>query len=387
MEEQALRNEMLKNLCVKIKDRTLFFADINQDEVCSIDDSLCEFTEELIFGLDDSDLKYVIDSIESKNGYSFFSSSVHDYLVSQGSDASICFDEEQVEKYELLNKLNSTLGYEEMYFPLALGEYFFNKDKEKSYAYYKSVFDNGLPFKQGKYYYHLDRYLLLVSNPLEVISDLFKRKYSFKNDRELYNLEYLYVQIKALKLMGKEHQYYLDFLKDVRAFAQQLAFEVEEERKEKKTHNYDTDEERAHCEALSMLLEYFVFVKDVRLFYFYYRFLTDVIRSSGCTRYYHARDMFYYKLLERMKEDYPSLDFFDTIKYQNLYLPSGENVENLVDKKVMITNESGKSFEFKIISATSNQVTISPIISVYGAFGDILAHIYEDEKGKYLRVL
>lgn len=386
MEEQTLSYEEFKTLCNKIKTRTLFLDSLTQDEVYSIDDSLCEFTEELIFALDDCDIKYVISYIESKNNYSFFSSSVHDFLVSQGSDATICFDEEQVEKYELLNKLNSTLSYEEMYFPLALGEYYFNKDKEKSYAYYKSVFDNGLPFRHREYYYHLDRYLLLVSNPLEVVSDLLKRKYSFKNDRELYNLEYLYVQIKALKLMGKEHEYYLTFLKDVRAFAQQLAFEVEEERKERKTQNYDTDEERAHCELLSMLLEYFVFVKDVRLFYLYYRFLTDVIRCSGCTRYYHARDMYYYKMLERMKEDYPSLDFFDTIKSENLYLPSEENVDNLADKKIILTNESGKTFEFKVVFASDNQLTLSPIISVYGAYGEIIARIYQDEKGKYLRV-
>ena len=93
MQEQIL-NDDFRLLCSKIKDRSLF-SNMTQDEVCVIDDSLCEKTSELIFVLPASDIKFIIDFIEQKNGYSFFASSVQDFFELEASDAIIFFEEKR----------------------------------------------------------------------------------------------------------------------------------------------------------------------------------------------------------------------------------------------------------------------------------------------------
>ena len=385
MEEQNLTDDF-RLLCSKIKDRSLFSSDITQDEVCVIDDSLCEKTSELIFVLPVSDIKFIIDFIEQKNGYSFFASSVQNFFELEASDAIIFFEEKKVDLYKMLNKKVRELGYQELRFALALADYYYYINDDESKKYYQMVFENGLPVKMKGYFDHLNNYLSLIENPLEELNIMLLKDYDL-SESELHNLDYLYTLIKKAKLMGKENENYLHILKECELFARQLKSEVENDRKQRNIKNYDSDEERAYCEVLALLLEYYVFIVDMQNFKNYYNALTHAFKYSGCTRYCHARDKFYFSMLSALKSEQPDLEFFDNIKYEKLYIDGEQDIESLLNKKITLTNESGQKYEFEVVSLISNMITISPVINKYGCVGEIMAFVHNEDNINYLSLL
>ena len=67
-------------------------------------------------------------------------------------------------------------------------------------------------------------------------------------------------------------------------------------------------------------MEYYLNKKDYINTFELYKQLTEEIGRSDCTRYYHARQKYYNKMLQDMSIYYPELKFFEDIGYYKFKL-------------------------------------------------------------------
>lgn len=302
VDSELLNKLNLEYVTEKLKSQTLFDCDYSEGQIYTIDEFLRANVGSLLETLSEKEFTYAISNLKSKMQYSWFNYKLEECLIAEGMEMLFSFKKEKAQAYARLGEINYKLGYTDYYFPLALGLYYYDKDKNLSLKYYKSAFDNGLPFEYTGYYKHLENYLSLLSNPLEVINNLLERKYDYDFEDDFYNYDYLCVQMKKIELMDKQDVNYLQYLTEVVCLASRLVNDFQYDRKMKKSDDFDTELERAHCKLISLHFEYFVENEDFDNATKAYRNLTDAIKFSKCISFNKVKDELYKKLKLSMKK-------------------------------------------------------------------------------------
>lgn len=336
-------------------------------------------TEELLF----VDLKYIIkffEETEKEYGVSLTKSDLPFSLHGLTIEYKIFFEEESIPTYKKLLEFISYFGVEDAGLAYILGDhYYYQNNKEEALKYYEMIFKNGFNLCNEGYFDSLCRYLELIDNVAEKLEDLLA--YSSKAD---YDIEFINTYLLLINHLDKTDDFYLFRLNDaiektlplVRKYQNQNSgdFEIS-----------DSDIERNFCELLSLKMEYYIIKKEYQKAFEVYNQLTVEIHKSGCLRYYHIRDLFYYQMIKDMSVMYPELKFFDDI-HDATFKVIGHYSKLQENQEIVLENKGGLTFKFQVtVIYKENTVIICPILPIIGIGGGIFTTLSVIDGQIYLK--
>lgn len=347
---------------------------ITEEEATKLDDFLNDnFVDSL--KMDNKDIIRIIDNIEDIIGVSMFRLSLDWFLSEEALHADVG-DRSKHELYYKYAELISYFEFDDYGFVLSLADEIANSDREFAIKLYEHTFSNHLNYDEG-YYYKLVKYFKLLNiNPKDLLIEM------INNTEEVYkySLDFINSCLLLIINLGKNDSRYLKYIDMAIPYALKA---VENYRKTSRRVVFsDSDIERDLCELIALKFEYFVNKKDYVTAFKLYKELTKEIGKSDCTRYYHARDLFYYRMLSYMKEEYEELKFFDDFKYDNFEVVEKINdINKHVKKTITLKNSKGYLMKFKIINIYENSITLVPILPLLGEGGLVFLCIdLEDDK-------
>lgn len=340
-----------------------------------------EHVDELLV-VDNKYIVRLIELTEKELGFSLTKTELQSYLLTLTFEYRVFFCEEDINLYIKMLELISYFSFEDAGLAYILGDYYFNNNnKTEALKYYKMIFKKGFNLAKEEYFYSLSRYLeLLDNNQSEVLKELIDASPKYE-----YNIEFVDAYLLLLNYLDKKSEEYLKYIDEALTITTPLVRDYQKDY----TNDIisDSDVERNLCELLSLKMEYYVFIKDYLTAYELYNELTKEIRLSGCTRYYHARDLYYNQMLESMSEEYPELKFFDNISNKTFKIISDFDVLK-PNQQIVLEDETVKTFKFVIINIRdNNDVDIVPILPLLGIGGFIYTTLIIKNNNKYLKNL
>lgn len=348
----------------------------SDEELSKLDSYYDQHIEEVL-ELENKDIIRLIDSSEQILGYSLLKISLEYYILDIAITAYIIFDEESLNEYLKYDELISYFNFDEFGLTLALGDYYFNIDKKKSYKLYNSVFEGKRKMRTHLFIDSLKKYIELVKDPIKTLIYFLK----VLSDEDVPSLDYVNTYLILINYMDEKDSRYLGYIEEAIKISKIV---VDTYRKDySNIVPSDSDEERALCELLSRKLEYYVNKKDYIEAYKMYTELTNEIAKSDCTRYYHFRDKCYYQMISYMSEEYPDLKFFEHIHHEKFeVLEPIENINDYLKKRVTLKNSQGMIYRFKIIYIHKDyDLIIVPLLPLLGEGGYMYVTLLE-ENGK-----
>lgn len=340
-----------------------------------------EHIEELVL-CDTKEIIRILELIEDTLGYCLSQTSLNSYISNETIGIQCLFEEENMDQYNKYLELIDHFKLTDYGLGFTIADYYYEDNLEIALKYYKRVFKEGYDLSNIGYYYSLERYLkLLNKNPVE---ELIKLINASPNDGE-YSLDFVNTYLLLIINLEKDDERYIRYIEEAIKVATVVAREVQENAKSRFCFS-DTDEERNLCELLSLKFEYYVNKKEYLNAYDIYKELTHEIGLSDCTRYYHARDLFYRQMIEYMSEDYPELKFFNDIGYCKFKILTKINdINDYLNKEIMLEKESGERFKFVIVNIyEDNDITIAPILPLLGQGGLIFVSLVKENDEFYL---
>lgn len=347
-------------------------------ELIELDNYYSEnINEALLFT--DNEIIEAINYIEEKTYISSFLSELEIFFALEGIDAAYFFTENVVNTYIRYIGLMKKLNLNPYKFETVIADYYNDIDKEKAMKYYTSCFKPGFDLTETDYYYSLVKYLKNLNiNPVDKLTELIENS---PNENEV-SLDYVdTLQLRIINLK-KDDPRYIKYIDESIIPSTRLARKIQEENKNSHIPS-DSDEERNLCELLVRKQEYYVLNKDYINAMKYYHELTNEIGRSDCTRYYHARDLFYNNMLKEMSKTYKELEFLEGMKTETFEIVNEYN--KLSDlKEITLKNNAGNTFSFIVNYVHKEEnITITPKIPIIGEGGKY--HLtYKKENGKNL---
>lgn len=333
--------------------------------------------EALIF--EDDEIIKAIDYFKEKLYISSFQSELEMYLLLEAIDAKYFFTENVVDTYIRYINLMKKLNLNPYKFETVIADYYNDIDKEKAMIYYINCFKPGFDLTNTDYYYSLVNYLKNLNiNPVDKLTELIENS---PNENEI-SLDYVdTLQLRIINL-EKEDPRYIKYINESIIPSTRLARKIQEENKNSHIPS-DSDEERNLCELLARKQEYYVINKDYINAMKYYHELTNEIGRSDCTRYYHARDLFYNNMLQEMSKTYKELEFLEGMKTETFEIV--DEFSKLSDlKEITLKNNVGNTFLFIVNYVHKEEhITITPKIPIIGEGGKYYLS-YKKENGKNL---
>ena len=311
-----------------------------------------------LLSFDNQDIIEFIEFTEKKLGFSLTKTELQSYLLTLTFEYRVFFCEEDINLYIKMLELISYFSFEDAGLAYILGDYYFNNNnKTQALKYYKMIFKKGFNLANEEYFYSLSRYLeLLDNNQSEVLKELIDASPKYE-----YNIEFVDAYLLLLNYLDKKSEEYLKYIDEALTITTPLVRDYQKDY----TNDIisDSDVERNLCELLSLKMEYYVFIKDYLTAYELYNELTKEIRLSGCTRYYHARDLYYNQMLESMSEEYPELKFFDSISNKTFKIISDFDVLK-PNQQIVLEDENGKTFKFLACAYSKGKSVVESVIII-----------------------
>ena len=355
---------------------------ITKEELENLDKYYSEGNIDKLLSFDNQDIIKFIELSEKDLSVSLTKLELEMYLVNLSFEYKVFFNEEDINLYIKILELINYFKFNDAGLAYTLGDYYFNENRKTlALEYYKMIFKKGFDLSNEGYFYSLERYLeLLCNREGDVLKEIIRT--SPKKD---YSLDFTNVYLLLLSYLDKRSLEYLKCLNEALEITFPLVRACQ-----KNSDNIiisDSDIERNLCELLSLEMEYYVLKKDYLKAYEIYNILTKEIRLSGCTRYYHARDLHYNQMLESMSEEYPELKFFDNISNKTFKIISDFDVLK-PNQQIVLEDENGKTFKFVIINIRdNNDVDIVPMLPLLGIGGFIYTTLIIKNNNKYLKNL
>ena len=333
--------------------------------------------EELLL-IDNKDIISFIESVEKEFGISLTKNELEYSLKNICFDAKVFFDEEDL-FYD--NKILELINYFDFYdcgLSYVIGDYYYyDNDKNTALKYYQMDFKPGFNLCDEGYFDSLNRYIELIDNKKDVLISLINA-----SSIDEYNEEFVYTYLLLVNYLDKNSNEYLSVINKVIDIATVL---VREYQKDNDDFISDSDIERSLCELLSLKMEYYVNKNEYVKAFELYNKLTEEIKESGCMRYYHARDLFYYKMIKLMSKDYPKLKFFDNIS-NKIFKVISDDEKLLVNQEIILEDESKNKFNFIVTNIHNNsEIVIAPILPLIGVGGLIFTTLIVKNNQMYLK--
>lgn len=353
---------------------------LNKEELEKLDEYFYNHIDELLT-LSNNVIINFIESCENIIGYSLSKRELRYELSNETIALSLIFDESELDSYLKNFELIQAFDVEDYELGHSLGDYYLEKnDKEKAMYYYGKTFKEGFNLCHENYFYALERYLdLLGDNSINLLKKLIK---SSPRDEE-YSLNFIDTYLLLIVRLEKYSDEYLHYINEGIKVAIPVVREHQKYSQNRTTFS-DTDEERDLCELLALKMEYYVHKDDYINAYKIYKELTIEIGKSDCTRYYHARDLYYRQMLEKMSNTYPELKFFENIGHKKFRIQ--EKIDQLkLNQIITLEKENGMTFKFKIVNIyEKNDITIVPILPILNEGGRIYTKLSVENDEKYL---
>lgn len=349
-----------------------------KDQLSELDLYYNNNIEELLLYSNDLIINFIEECINKLN-YSLTLSELEIKLSNDSIGSSYLLNEENLDEYKKIFELIKHFNIKDYELGYSLGDYYNDKnEKEIALYYYSNIFKKGFDLCNENYYYSLVRYLeLLNKNPSKELLELINAS----DENKEYSLDYINTYLLLIINLEKFSDLYIKYIEE--AIKKSLIMVRRYQKTNKnRTIFSDSDEERNLCELLALKMEYFVYHKKYKKAYSVYKQLTKEIAKSDCTRYYHARDKFYYEMIKMMSNNYPELNFFTNISFAKFKVINNSIIsENNI---ITLQRENGLFFDFKIIDIYENNVTIAPILPLLGEGGFIYTTKYIDKDEIYL---
>lgn len=320
--------------------------ELSDEDIQSLDSYLDANVEEVL-KLESSQVQMLIDKSYDVSGYSLFELTLDRFLFDISLDSTYLFEEDKIEEYDKYLELIQVLKYPYYHLAFSLANHYWDTAKSKAMEYYESTFIPGFDLGQYDYFNHLEKYLLeLNQNPSQFLIDLIE---NWDDGSDKYSYDVIKTFLLLIINLDKNEQIYLDYINKAIPYASDLVLAYRKRNEGKYIPFSDTDEEQSLCELLALKFEYYVLKKDYIHALEMYNELTQEIYRSDCTKYYHARDLFYFDMLKDMSQEYPELDFFDT-KMRDIYMVVDEvdDINNFLNKEITLKDKKDRTFKFKI---------------------------------------
>lgn len=322
--------------------------DWTEEEIKSLDSYYDKHIEETI----ELESSLVVNLIKKSNevlGYSLLEITLDQYLLDLAIDSTYLFEEDKLDEYDKCLELIQVLKYPYYQLAFSLADYYWDKDRVKALEYYEVTFVPGFDLGQYNYYDHLVKYLnSLNKNPSEFLIELIDNW----NDDGKYDLDIVKTFLLLIINLDKNEQIYLDYINKAIPYASGIVAEYRKRNEGVFNPYSDTEEEQFLCELLALKLEYYVIKKEYVFALEMYNELTDEIGRSDCTKYYQARDLFYYNMLDDLSKEYPELEFFETKMRDKYFIVEEINelddINNFLDKEITLKDNKGRTFKFVI---------------------------------------
>lgn len=350
-------------------------------EAQDLDYYLDKDVHDTCYSMDNKIIISAIKKIEDVLEYSCFKLSLQHLLYQETIDAKFSFYEEDLEQYEKYHELIYTLNLDDCGLAYCLGDYYLDKDKQKAIYYYESIFKKGFDLSSYGYYESLNRYLKsLEKSPVPYLIDLIEN--TPKTKKEDWNNDYLNTFLLLIINLKKSDPRYIEYINK----GIDIAYKMVKIYQDAHNPKWDySDEEKNLCELLALKFEYYVINKEYVKAFEQYNILTTEIASSNCTRYYHARDKFYYDMLKIMSEEYPELVFFENFRAKKLEIQEDvKDINNYLNKSITLKDEEGKNFKFIIKYINNDYINIVPILPLIGEGGSIFRLLKKENQKLYL---
>ena len=358
------------------------------NELLDIDYYYSEHYEEAL-KLEALDVKRIIHTAMDEVGYSLLEVEL-DYRVNDVAlGALFGFKEESIPMYLKYYDIAKEVGLKEpiFNFGLAFGDYYYSlKDNENAILYYSSVFKDGFDMSKIHYFGQLKRFLKISEcDVVEFLDRLIKNSVC---ENPLNQPDIVDTHLLLIVNLKKDDPRYIRYIDRAIFIAESI---VNDYRKERGEHTYwsDTDLERDLCELLALRYIYYIEQKNFKEAIRMYNRLTDEIHYSDCTRYYHARDKYFFEMLSSMANTYEELEFFKKITFQKYEIL--ENINSLDDIKkgmiITLKSESGKTNKFEVLSYDGDlysKVCLIPILPIFGKVGYLYVSVKKQEDKIYL---
>lgn len=315
------------------------------------------------------DVISLIRQIEEAWGFSECSLELDFFLKDESLLSADMLGEENEETYRKYHAWSMALYEDGARFGRVLGDYFFGIDPRRAETYYRDAFLHTAPADEVEFE-SFCRFLSVAEDKNAILDRA--------AEGESVTLGRVWVLTKRLRVGREEGRFagdaYLAELDRAISVAEAL---VAEYRRGYVPDWSDSDEERAHLELLCDRLAYFVEGGDAPRAMEEYRRITDAIGASDCTRYYHARDYFYRKLLKRLVKETPALALA-TSDYEGRRRVEGE----LREGADVTVRDGGLSLSFRVTSQSGNGATLFPHLGgELGLGGPLFVTLGRDEEG------
>jgi len=356
-------------------EKFVFKKDYSIEELSDFDLYYDGHIEELLQS-DNDDIIDFITAVDLKLGYSLTRIELEYYLSDFTIGIQHLFEEEMMDTYLKYFDLIDSLSVSDYGLGYTLGDYYYaNGDKQKALYFYEKTFKPGYDLSHLSYFDSLERYISISSKePKDILINLIKNS---AHDCG-YSLDFTNTYLLLINNLDEKSDDYLYYIDEAIKVARTVAREIQSENR-----NYfsDSDEERDLCELVCLKFIYYVNRKEYLKAWDLYQELTDEISRSDCTRYYHARDKFYYQMLKDMSQDYPELSFFENIKFQDFtFVDDMQNINDYINKEVVLMNERGEKFKFIIDYIYKNKyVRLVPVLPLLGRGGTIFREVVKTE--------
>lgn len=358
-------------------EKFVFKEEYTLEQLSDFDIYYDQHIEELLESDNDEIIK-LINYADENLGYSLTRISLEYYISDFTISIQYLFEEEMMETYlkyfDLIDRLNICdygLGY-------TLGDYHYrNGDISKALYFYEKTFKPGYDLSHLSYFDSLERYISIsVKDPKEILIDLIKNS---KHDCG-YSLDFTNTYLLLISKLDEKSDDYLYYIDEAIEVAREVAREIQSGNR---SYFSDSDEERDLCELVCLKFIYFVNRKEYLKAWKMYQELTEEIHRSDCTRYYHARDKYYYQMLKDMSEDYPELTFFDDVRFQDFeFVEEVDDPNNFVKKEVLLKNERGEKFKFIIDYIYKGEyVHLVPVLPLLGNGGIMFRQLEKTKNG------
>lgn len=290
---------------------------------------------------------------------------------------------ETKENYRLCKNLR--FSDESSYYAIALGDYYFKQHNSKqALTYYKQAFKGGFNLTLVDYSNSLENFISLMDEkPAEMLFDLLS---SYEVNKKDYDLELINTYLLLIAYLKEDDERYLPYLNKGIKVARLVAREIQKN----STPGIfsDTDEERGLCELVARKYKYYVNKKSFVKAHKVYQELTKEIQMSDCTRYYHARDLFYLQMLTDMQEKHKELSFI--INKSSFYevIEDVSTYKELQGQEITLRNDKNETFKFKLIYAHNEEnLTVAPILPLVGEGGYLYLCVNEEDKKRLTHLL
>lgn len=320
----------------------------------------------------------LIDNIDSTLGYSLLKIDLENFFCDELIGIQYLFNEEKIEEYLKYYELIRYYSFEDYGLSYTLGDYYYHKkDSKKALFFYESIFKSGYNLCNENYYYSLERFLKInEGNAIDKLIELINNS-PVDNG---YSLDYVNTCLLLIIRLGIDDKRYIEYINK----SIEIAYKVID----KLQIGDDSDEERNLCELLSLKYEYLVINREYKLAYETHKKLTKEIATSNCTRYYHARNKYYYLMLKSMSEQYNELCFFDEINNSRLeILEDIDDINKLIGQIITLKKDNESTYKFIIKHVYKNyNITIAPILPILGEGEVIFTDLIIINNKTYLEV-